>query len=263
MEILASEVISVASLAGYTHIGMWVKSTVALSAADLQLLLDEHTLCASPLETLNVPAVAANTWTWVKMALANPATDLLLISVGIKQAVDKGAFVLNIDDVRAITDGLYVPFLNETLRMSRNLVTSQIIRSSRNPNKPVRGNYEIGGDIVTELDPYMGRFFKHLLGSHTYIGSSSPYTHTFKCGSLPVGLQIEKQFPDIVQYLRYNGCKINSFKLDINAEDAPGDLQFSRCERDGRLNAPLRWRSDRLRPYAFRRVRSYDQKRRV
>jgi len=220
VEILASEVISIASLADYTHIGMWVKSSVALSANDLQLLLDEHALCASPLETLNVPAVSAGVWTWVKMALANPATDLLLISIGIKQAVDKGVFVLNIDDIRAIKDGLYVPFLNEGLRMSRNLFSSNAIRSTRNPNMPTRGNREISGDITTELNPYMGRLFKHVLGSYSRT-ESGPYKHTFKIGTyaqMPVGLQVEKQFSDIEKYFRYNGCKINSFGVTIKPE---------------------------------------------
>lgn len=101
VEILATELMSILSLVQHTHIGMWIKSSVVLNAGDLQLLLDNTAACASPLETLNIPAVAANTWTWVEMALANPATDLFLVSIGIKQAVDKGAFVLNIDDVRA------------------------------------------------------------------------------------------------------------------------------------------------------------------
>ena len=219
VEILASEVISVASLADYTNIGMWVRSSIALAANDLQLLLDETALCATPLETLNIPAITAiNTWTWVKMPLANPATDLLLISVAIKQAVDKGAFTLNIDDIRAIKDGLYVPFLNESLRMSRNLTSSNVIRSTRNPNAPSRGNREVAGDITTEINPFMGRLFKHSLGSYVRSGAGPTYTHTFKIGVLPTGLQVEKWFEDIAQYIRYNGCKVNSLKVDVKAE---------------------------------------------
>jgi len=212
--ILASEVISVASLANYTHIGMWVKSSVNLTAADLHLLLDETAECATPLEEISLPAITANTWTWVKLALANPATDLLLISIAIKQAVDKGIFILNIDDVRAIKDGLFIPFLSETLRMSRELFSSNAIRSTRNPNAPSRGTREVSGDITTELNPYMGRLFKHALGSYTR-AEAGPYTHTFKISTLPAGLQVEKQFSDIAQYARYNGCKINSFSVTV------------------------------------------------
>jgi len=218
VEILASEVISVASLADVTHIVAWVKSSIVLTAGDLQLLLDEHALCASPLETLNIPAIpAANVWTPIKMALANPATDLLLISIALKQAVDKGAFVFRIDDIRAIKDGMYVPFLSEGFRLSRNFTESKVIRSSRNPNRPARGNQEVAGDISTELNPWMGRLFKYLLGGYTRTGGG-PYTHVFKIASLPTGLQVEKQFTDIVQYIRYNGCKINSHSGTIKAE---------------------------------------------
>lgn len=218
VEILASEVISVASLALYTHIVAWVKSSIVLAANDLQLLLDNTALCASPLETLNLPAVpVADVWTPIKMTLANPATDLLLISAGLKQAVDKGAFVFRIDDIRYINDGMYLPFLNESFRLSRNFTQSNVIRSTRNPNKPTRGNQEVAGDIAVELNPWMGRLFKHTLGGYTRTGGG-PYTHTFKIGSLPVGLQIEKQFTDIVQYLRYNGCKVNSHNFDVKTE---------------------------------------------
>ncbi len=222
VEILASEVIAIASLAAYTHITAWVKSSIALAAGDLQLLLDDTALCASPLETLNLPAVpVADVWTPVSMALANPATDLVLISIALKQAVDKGAFVFHIDDIRAIKGGMYLPFISETIRMSRDLGSSNVIRSSRNPNKPSRRAYQTGGDIVTELNPFMGRLFKHLLGAYTRSGEG-PYIHLFKIGSLPAGLQVEKQFSDIGQYLRYNGCKINSMKVEV--KDA-GELQ--------------------------------------
>ncbi len=215
--VLGSEVINIASLANYTHIVAWVKSSIALNANDLQLLLDDTANCASPLETLNIPALAANAWTSLKLTLANPATDISLLSVGLKMAVDKGAFIFHIDDVRAIKDGFYMPFISESFRMSRNLDTSKVIRSSRNPNAPVRGNREIGGDIPTEINPHMGRLFKHLLGSYTRTGAG-PYVHTFKCGPLPVGLQIEKWFEDIGKYIRYNGCKIARLTLEVNPD---------------------------------------------
>ena len=216
--ILASEVISIASLASYDRITAWVKSSINLAANDLQLRLSATALCASPLESLNIPALVANVYTPISLTLANPATDLLLISIGIYQVVDKGVFIFHIDDIRAIKGGLYVPFLNESLRLSRAFSSSNVIRSTRNPNKPTRGNQEVAGDIAVELNPWMGRLFKHTLGGYSSTGAGSPYTHTFKIGSLPVGLQVEKQFGDIVQYLRYNGCKVNSHSFDVKTE---------------------------------------------
>lgn len=104
-DIIATEVISVASLAAYTHIGMWIKSSVALDAADLQLLLDNTAQCATPLESLDIPAVVADTWTFVTMALSAPASDLSLISIGLKQVVDKGAMTIRLDDIKAMWYG--------------------------------------------------------------------------------------------------------------------------------------------------------------
>jgi hypothetical protein len=215
--IVGSEAINIASLASYTHVAMWIKSTVDLAANDFQLLLDNTANCASPLETLNIPAIVANTWTQVRMALANSSTDLTLISIGLKMAVDKGALVVNVDDVRAITEGHYVPFLSESIRQSRDLTSSQIIRSTRNPGKPTRRKYALSGDITTELDPYMGLLLKHLFGGYVRTGGPQ-YTHTFKIGTLPTGLQLEKQFTDIPAYIRQSGLKVKSMKCEVKEE---------------------------------------------
>lgn len=99
VELLAYHDISSVDLHTYDSIGFWIKSTVALSSGDLQFLLDDTSACASPLETINIPAVSANTWTWVNLPFVTPANLTAVISIGIKQAVDKGAMVLNIDQI--------------------------------------------------------------------------------------------------------------------------------------------------------------------
>jgi hypothetical protein len=100
--IIGSEAISSANLSQYTHIYAWLYSDVALDAGDLQLLLDNTAQCASPLETINIPAIPVNTWTRIRVPLANPDQDLAIISIGIKMVVDKGAFNLFVDDVNAV-----------------------------------------------------------------------------------------------------------------------------------------------------------------
>lgn len=99
VELLAYHDIVSVDLSAYDSIGFWFKSTVSLSSGDLQFLLDNTAGCASPLETINIPAISANTWTWVNLAFATPANLTAIISIGIKQAVDKGAMVLNIDQI--------------------------------------------------------------------------------------------------------------------------------------------------------------------
>lgn len=112
-------------------------------------------------------------------------------------------------------DAHVLPFVSESLRLSRNLVRSRTIRSNRNPQAPARGNMNVAGDINFELSPQYGKLFKHIYGGYGVVGAEAPYTHTYKIGALPVGLCIEKQFTDLaaVKYFLYNGCKIGSFKL--------------------------------------------------
>ena len=89
-------------LSRYDTIEMWVKSTVATSAGNLKLLLDDTASCASPLETLSIPALTADTWTFVRMSLANPETDTAIISVGLEYDSDIGACTVWIDDISAV-----------------------------------------------------------------------------------------------------------------------------------------------------------------
>ena len=89
-------------LSQYDYIEMWVKSTVATSAGNLKLLLDDTASCGSPLETLSIPALSANTWTFVRVALSNPNTDTAIISVGLEYDSDLGACTVWIDDISAV-----------------------------------------------------------------------------------------------------------------------------------------------------------------
>jgi hypothetical protein len=88
----------------YDYIEMWVKSTVATSSGNLKLLLDDSTSCASPLETLSLPALSADTWTYCRMALSTPELDTAIISVGFEYDYDLGACVVWIDDIKAVID---------------------------------------------------------------------------------------------------------------------------------------------------------------
>jgi hypothetical protein len=106
--ILASEAIAALDLTSRKEISLWIKSSDNTSAGDLQLLLSDQANCASPLETLNIPALTADTWQKVALALDDPTELDAVISVGVKMAVDLGAFDLYIDDVRAIADNIVV-----------------------------------------------------------------------------------------------------------------------------------------------------------
>lgn len=113
--IIATEVITSVDLTSYTHISFWFKSDVALDASDYQFLIDDTAVCVSPLCTLNLPAVLANTWTFCQIALTNPTYLTSVISLGLSQAVDKGAINVKIDDVRVYNNSSYIVNTNDRL----------------------------------------------------------------------------------------------------------------------------------------------------
>ena len=101
-DILATEDITASDLSDCDEVEIWIRSSVALNAGDIQLLLDNTALCASPVESLNIPATTANTWTRHVITLANPENDTAIISVGLKMVTDKGAFTLYADYIIAV-----------------------------------------------------------------------------------------------------------------------------------------------------------------
>ena len=98
-DILATEVVGSMDLSSYKHINLWIKSSVELALGDMQLLLDDTAQCASPLKLLDIPALSAATWTLIRLDLGDASGLTAIISVGIKQVVDKGAFDLYVDHV--------------------------------------------------------------------------------------------------------------------------------------------------------------------
>jgi len=71
----------------------------------LQLLLGETANCASPTETLNIPALTAATWKQCfGIFTGATATRDALISVGLKSAVDLANANFDVDDVEAVAE---------------------------------------------------------------------------------------------------------------------------------------------------------------
>ena len=99
---IATDSITSVNLAKYDFIEFWIKSTVATSAGNLKILLDDTASCASPIETLNVPALTASTWKYCRVALSNPHTDTAIISVGLEYDSDLGACTVHLDDIKAV-----------------------------------------------------------------------------------------------------------------------------------------------------------------
>lgn len=117
-------------------------------------------------------------------------------------------------------DGQKVTFLTCGVKAEQNLLQDESINGNRNQVAPVQGNLNVTGPLVVNLSeahPH-ALLLKHLLGTVVTTGSADPWTHTIKVGALPVGLVIEKGFPDIGQYHKFNGCKISSAEFAVTPE---------------------------------------------
>ena len=101
---IATDSITSKDISGYDYIEFWARSTVATSAGNLKILLDDTASCASPIETLSVPALSADTWTFCRVALANPETDTAIISVGLEYDADIGAATVWLDDISVVAN---------------------------------------------------------------------------------------------------------------------------------------------------------------
>jgi hypothetical protein len=102
VQLLAYRDISPIDLSQCDKVELWLYSSVTLTAGQLQLKLDDTAACASALETINIPATTAATWTRHVLPLANPHLDTAIISWGIYQASDVGACTLYVDYVKAV-----------------------------------------------------------------------------------------------------------------------------------------------------------------
>ena len=102
--------ITATNISGYDTIEMWVKVTgisSALAAGNLKLHLDDGTVTAdgNDKESLNLPAISPDTWTFARMSLANPELDTAIASVGLEHDADLGAGVtVWIDDIVAVAN---------------------------------------------------------------------------------------------------------------------------------------------------------------
>ena len=102
--VLTTDSIVSKDLSSHDYVEFWVKSTVATSAGNLKLHLDDTANCASALEVLSMPALTADTWTYVRLALSTPELDTAIISVGLEMDSDLGACVVWLDDIKAVTN---------------------------------------------------------------------------------------------------------------------------------------------------------------
>lgn len=104
-DVLATEAIVSLNISTATTARFWIRSSVTTASGDLHLLLGETAIVttANAAEILAVPALVANTWTYVSVPLVSVGTARdAIISVGLRYTVDIGAVTIDIDDIKAV-----------------------------------------------------------------------------------------------------------------------------------------------------------------
>lgn len=99
-----SDSIGSIDISKHTHLEGWLRSSVALDAADYVIHLDDGVAQAdgTDLESLNMPAASADTWTFFRTAFAASEGNTAIISIALEHNVDKGAHTIWFDDIKVV-----------------------------------------------------------------------------------------------------------------------------------------------------------------
>ena len=99
----------------------WMYSSIALTAGQLQIHLSSTAIIASAEETIDIPAMTAATWYKHSLSLEAPHSDTAIISAGIYQVSDVGAFTFYVDQVETVDTfrELYKPLVDEYWDIAR------------------------------------------------------------------------------------------------------------------------------------------------
>ncbi len=140
-EILAYEDISSIDISDATKVEFWLYSSIAVSAGDLQIRLDDTAGIVSAVESIDIPAMDANTWYRHSLSLANPQSDTAIISLGIFQVTNLADFTFYIDDVIAV---------DPLTRVYKELNPEQwfIVKGSTNYLKLTESGLRVAGSIT-------------------------------------------------------------------------------------------------------------------
>jgi hypothetical protein len=112
-----------------------------------------------------------------------------------------------------------MPFNQSKIDVKQNLIESSTIRGRRDKEQPAVGNIDVSGSVVVPLDQRgIGFWLAAMFGNPTTIGSGDPYAHIFKVTGSQPSLVLEQQYPDIITYEMFNGCKVNKFSFTYGGD---------------------------------------------
>ena len=96
--IIGSEVIALATMAPYTVLWGWVKSSLVAAVDDYRILIDNQPNCANPEVECTIPALVANVWKFCFMPVVagNFAAANLPISIGLERMANDPALLASV-----------------------------------------------------------------------------------------------------------------------------------------------------------------------
>jgi len=103
---LLYDTITSKDISKYDYIEFWVKCSTATSLGNLKLHLDNGAITGTDdLESVSIPALAEDTWTFVRSKLTNPELDTAIVSVGLEQDSDLNSstkYFVWLDDISVV-----------------------------------------------------------------------------------------------------------------------------------------------------------------
>ncbi|WP_405379568.1 phage tail tube protein [Phascolarctobacterium sp.] len=119
----------------------------------------------------------------------------------------------------AETKAVLLPFNSNAVAASQNTTNPQTIRGNRNPVEPIKGNFDVGGDVVVPIDYIaLGYWLAAAFGNPTTTDKTTYKEHVFKILDTQPSFVLEKLFPGISQYVRTTGCKVSKLSLSVGGD---------------------------------------------
>ena len=136
--------------------------------------------------------------------------------------VDKETSYKTLKDA-ASRAGWVIPFVTCGLGREQNLLESNTIAATRNPQEPGLGQVNVSGDITVELGPLAhARLIYFALGGYAVSGTDpGPYTHILTIGSSVPSFVAEVRFSDgdaFNRYALFDGCKVSQWSVNIRTD---------------------------------------------
>lgn len=109
--------------------------------------------------------------------------------------------------------GYVLPIIKNEIELKQTQITSDTITGNRNDVMSALGRISVEGTVTVPADyRAIGYWLRGQFGGPTTTGTAAPYSHAFGVVDNQPSMIIDKAFPDLGQYLRYHGCKINTSK---------------------------------------------------